>query len=260
MLVTFDSNVWRPAGDPSRFPNDPMYSAFKKINEALRVDQVEGRLSETIFTLEGIVRSDRKAFIGGYEPDIKIVEEQMPDGRLSVNFSIGPDRFAHPGSNTYLRSHLGDALALGFKLMRCYRIGGIINIDMNEDWYVKVSTGSADISAKFGEVGRRIEAAGAGIAWIRAIGIRYARSGEHWTDGLRNAPASEDNAIASAVAEWADGDSVAAHFAYGNHYFCTRDLARTSGRNSVFAETNRRWLEVEYGLKLVTPEELASLV
>ena len=48
LLVTFDSNVWRPVGDPARFPNDPMYASFQKVHEALRNGDIEGRLSETI--------------------------------------------------------------------------------------------------------------------------------------------------------------------------------------------------------------------
>lgn len=260
LFVTFDSNVWRPVGDPSRFPNDPMHSAFKKINEALRLGQIEGRLSETVFTLEGIARADRKNLLSGYKPRIDIIPEVLPNGSIHLRFSIGPDRSAHPGNNSFLDSHLTDALALGFMLMRCHRVAGIINPDIKEEWYVQASSPSSDIANKFGEVSQVIEATGAGIAWVKSIGNIHARPVEHWTTGLANAPASEDKAIASAVAEWADADTVSAHVAYGNHYICTRDAAKAAGQNSVFSPINRVWLEKDYGVQFISPEGLANLV
>lgn len=261
LVITFDSNVWRPVGGPSRFPNDSMHLAFTKINEALRLGRIEGRLSETIFTLEGIARLDRKSLLGSYKPRVNVsAEEVLSDGSMRIGLNIGPDRSAHPGNNSYLSSHLRDALTLGFKLMRCPRVAGIVNPDIEEEWYVQSSSLSSDMANKFGEVGQRIEAAGAGIAWIKAIGNRYAGPSEHWTDGLANAPATEQKNIASAVAEWADADTVSAHVAYGNHYICTRDAAKAAGQNSVFSFSNRVWLVKEYGVKFISPDELATLV
>lgn len=74
LIVTFDSNVWRPVGDPSRFPTDPMHHVFKRIHEALRFGTIEGRLSETIFTLEGIAKAERKTLLGSYRPNIDFAE------------------------------------------------------------------------------------------------------------------------------------------------------------------------------------------
>lgn len=260
LFITFDSNVWRPVGDPSRFPNDPMYPAFMRINKALRSGQIEGRLSETVFTLEGIPRADRKMLLSAYKPKIEIIEEVMPDGTIHLGVSIGPDQTAHPGNNSFLSSHLNDALALGFKLMRCHRVAGIVNPDIKEEWYVQTSVPSSDIANKFGEVGRKIEAVDAGIAWVKSIGATHAQSSESWSNGLANSSSSEDNAIASAVAEWADGDTVSAHVAYRNHYICTRDAAKAAGQNSVFSPSNRAWLARDYGVKFVSPEELKNLV
>lgn len=260
LLVTFDSNVWRPAGDPTRFPNDPMHASFTKIHRALCGVQIEGRLSETVFTLEGIARADRKNMLSAYKPKIGITEEVLPDGRIHLGLSIGPDLTAHPGNNSYLSSHLNDALALGFKLMHCHRVAGFINPDIKTEWYAQTPIPTIDVANKFGEVGRKIEAAGAGIAWVKSIGTANAQSAEHWPQGLANAPSTEDKTIASAVAEWADGDMVSAHVAYQNHYICTRDTAKAAGSNSVFSPSNRVWLERDYGVKFVSPVELANLV
>ena len=260
LLVTFDSNVWRPVGDPSRFPNDPMHASFKKIHAALQSGQIEGRLSETVFTLEGIAKADRKNLLGGYKPKIDITEDVRPDGSIHLGFSIGPDLAAHPGNNSYLSLHLNDALALGFKLMHCHRIAGLINQDIKPEWYAKTQITTTDVANKLGEVGRKIETAGAGIAWIKSIGAANAQPTEHWSQGLANAPSTEDKIIASAVAEWADSDMVSAHVAYQNHYICTRDAAKAAGSNSVFSPANRVWLERDYGVKFISPVELGNLV
>jgi hypothetical protein len=237
-----------------------MHGSFKKIHEALRNGQIEGRISETIFTLEGIARADRKNLLGGYKSEIKVVEEVLPDGQIHVGLSIGPDLAAHPGNNSFLSSHLNDALAVGFKLMHCHRLAGFINPDIQNEYYAPTPIPTSDIANTFGEIGRKIEAAGAGIAWVKAIGAAHAKSSEHWSQGLANAPSSEDTAIASAVAEWADGDMVSAHVAYQNHYICTRDAAKAAGTNSVFSSVNRVWLEKDYGVKIISPEQLGSLV
>lgn len=260
LLVTFDSNVWRPVGDPSRFPGDPNHSSYKKIHAALQNGEIEGRLSETVFTLEGIARADRKKLLGGYKPKIGMTQDVRQDGTIELGFSISPDLTAHPGNNNHLNLHLNDALALGFKLMQCHRVGGIINQDIKPEWYVQTSESTTENANKFGEVGRKIEAAGAGIAWVKSIGVANVQGTDHWSIGLANAPASKDKEIASAVAEWADGDMVSAHVAYKNHYICTKDVAKGAGINSVFSQANRFWLERDYGVKVISPEELANLV
>ncbi len=245
---------------PHGFRMIQMHRSFTKIHAALRNRQIDGRISETVFTLEGIVRADRRKLLASYKPKISAMEEMLPDGGVRLSLSIGSDPAAHPGNNSFLSSHLNDALAVGFKLMRCPRLAGFVNSDIREEWYAKTSVVSTDIANKFGEVGRKIEAAGAGIAWIKSIGAIHAKCGEHWSEGLANAPTSKDNEIASAVAEWADGDMVSTHVAYQNHWICTRDVAKGAGANSVFSAANRAWLERDYGVKFISPEELGNLV
>lgn len=262
MIVTFDSNVWRPVSDPSRFPNDPMHSSFVKINNALASGQIKGRLSETVFTLEGIRRADRKNFIGSYKPKPTVTEEVLADGTIKLGFSLGPDKTAHPGNNSFLSSHLNDALSVGIELMRCHRVAGVQNCDLVDTWFAPPPAGltAIEVANAFGEISREIEKNDAGIAHVKRIGATYVSPGQMWIDGLAAAPESQENAIASAVAEWADGDTVSAHFAYKNTYICTRDSAVSAGSNSVFSPQNRQWLESKYGVVFLSPDELAALV
>lgn len=257
MFVTFDSNVWRAAADPSRFPRSPENVAFVAINAAMKARRIDGVLCETVFTLEGIARADRKNFLVAYRPKVKITEEELADGTIKLGFSLGPDRAAHAGNNFFLSSHLTDALGVGFKLMRCPRVAGIQNPDLKDEWFIATSNGYAN---KFGEVSRRLEKAGAGIAQIKAIGNKYAAPNEPWFHGLSSAPSTEDGAVAKAVAEWADSDSVAAHVANGNAFFCTNDSALAAGVASTFSASNRVWLTADYHVKFLTPTELANHV
>jgi hypothetical protein len=62
------------------------------------------------------------------------------------------------------------------------------------------------------------------------------------------------------IAEWADGDAIAAHIAYGNDYFCTRDAAKKAGPTSILSARNREWLLREYGARVIAPGDLAAIL
>ncbi|MBA3882808.1 MAG: hypothetical protein H0X73_08870 [Chthoniobacterales bacterium] len=213
-----------------------------------------------MFTLEAIGRGDRKAFFAKYAADIKTSVDEQPDGSIRIRMTVGSDDTAHPGNNPYLSSHLADALRIGCKLMRCPRVGGVQNPDLRKEWLAANRPNLQEQVDLFAAVGRQIESRGAGIASVKAIGARYASPDETWTKGLGHAPLTDDSVIARAVAEWADGDSVSAHVAYGNDFFCTRDVARSSGGNSVFSEPLRTWLSHEHGVRFMTPKELAAVI
>ncbi len=82
---------------------------------------------------------------------------------------------------------------------------------------------------------------------------------EPWYSSLDRANSAEEAEIASAIAEWADGDTVAAHIGYQIEYLCTGDEG-AKARNSIFDPTQRAWLAATYGLKLLTISELAAMV
>jgi hypothetical protein len=62
------------------------------------------------------------------------------------------------------------------------------------------------------------------------------------------------------MGEWADGDSIAAHIAYGNDVFCTHDRSKSAGRKSILDADNREWLAERYNVEFATIEELAARV
>jgi hypothetical protein len=254
MKITFDSNVWRKVASPEKFPKEPSITDFIQIKTAINNKLIVPFLSETVFTLEAIKRKDRKDFFSDYKPKISITEGEE-NGSIKLSILIGPDKKAHPGNSGFLEGHLKDASELGFKILKFPRIAGVINQDIEKYFYKQNDIDLKTYLEKVHKVGHKIEESGAGIAFIKRIGEKY---NTQWMTGIELAPQSEEGNIASAIAEWADGDSVAAHIAIGGDYFCTRDIAKKAGDKSIFSTENLKWLKYDYGFEIVTPEELAN--
>jgi hypothetical protein len=161
---------------------------------------------------------------------------EQPDGTVKMSLSMGPDRSAHAGNTHYLSKHWTDAEKLGIKLLHCPRVSATTSPALKAEWFISVTH---NLASKFSACGREIEFNGRGISRLKEIGNRYASTGQPWHKGITLSPESEEAAIAKAVAEWADGNAVAAHYAYENDYICTRDIAKSGGVNSVFAPKNR---------------------
>ena len=257
MKVTFDSNVWRIVSSPDSFPNENAIAEFSRIHDAIAQGKLEAYLAETVFTLEAVKKSGRHQFLADYKANVSFEETEQSDGSLGISMGIGPDPNDHPGNNPYLSKHWADAEKIGFKILHCPRLAAVKNPDVKPEWFVPVTH---DIAEWFGAIARDIEEQGCGISQLKAIGQTYSPSYEPWHAGISAAPDSEENSIAKAVAEWADGDAISAHYAYGNDYVCTRDIAKSAGNSSVFSAANRTWLEKRFGVKFLTPEELARLV
>jgi hypothetical protein len=66
--------------------------------------------------------------------------------------------------------------------------------------------------------------------------------------------------IEKVVAESADGDTAAAHIAFGSDFLCSEDRGRTAGARSIFDAANRAWLKAAYGVNFVNIPELAALI
>jgi len=112
------------------------------------------------------------------------------------------------------------------------------------------------------EVDKAISARGLGRARAVSLGLALSRrdgiEDEWWLHGLKRARASEVKKVARAVAEWADGDSIAAHIGYRNDIFCTSDKAGKAGTASVFHADSRSWLTQTFGVTFCSMDELAQ--
>jgi len=252
MKITFDSNVWRIISSPKTFPNEPSIESFRAIRKAIDEKRITPFLCETVFTLEAIQRKNRKEFFSEYKGKVDVSEQVEGDG-VRLSFSIGPDILAHPGNNSYLEKHLEDAISIGFQIIKLPRIAGLVNPDIESHFYQH-----DDLSAyhdKVFAVSREIESKGAGIFHIKELGVKY---NSHWMTGIKQAPEHEAGNIAKAIAEWADGDSVACHIAVGGDFFCTRDTAQKAGNKSIFSKENQEWLKKDHDFRIISPEDLAK--
>ena len=248
---------------PDKFPKDPRNAEFRALNQAVRDGEIAGFIVETVATLEGVKRSDRAAYLCGVRPNVSVVENEQ-DGTIKVSFQIGPKPNHHPGIAPILEDRVREALALSFKLLKVPRIEQPSPPITQEEANYPAQT-SADkgkrLDRTFAAL-REIEPRGVGKQQIEALGStiskRVGRAGPWWAN-LDRATQAEISQIASAVGEWADADSIAAHIGYQNELFCTEDQGITAG-SSILNDANRGWLSNKYGIRFVTLAELASML
>lgn len=246
MRVTFDSNAWQKVVVPNLARKTSLYDAFAGIHEALRTRKIQGFVCETVGTLEAIKRPTRKAYFSSIKPAVKI-QSNAKGNQILMSINIGANHDQHPGLPPVLRERLELAFDLGIRLMRAPRIGiPVPNLFL--DLSVFAEEVDVPISAardnRWGDVVSAIEQRGVGSGALRLQEGRFKKMGE--------------TEFARAVAEWADGDSVAAHVAYGNDVFCTEDQGKTFGRASILDVANRKWIAATYKVRFATVRELAT--
>ena len=162
-----------------------------------------------------------------------------------------------------LENWLNNALTLGFKFMRAPRFGAPHpNFLASEHYFVEYSDKQQKTrQERFSELVRRINNAGSGQAVIKSVGTRINhRLGVNgpWFQSLDQPKDKvEKKEVIDAVAEWADGDTVAAHYAYSNDFLCTEDTGKSSVA-LIFNSSNRQWLQEDYGLSFVSISQLAA--
>jgi hypothetical protein len=224
LRITFDTNTLDPVTRPELA--GAMQADCLAIHQALASKTLQGSFCETILTVEG--------------------------GRGSVR----PEVVARANR----------ALDLGMRMLRAPRIGGVQIKDPSGDLYRKDPDQEA-VSMRlkrYEAITTAIEARGLGFAQVSKVAERLA----DWASGAQSGdvkPGRESdrrstNNVARAIAEWADGDSVAAHYAYSGDLFCTEDRARKAGASSVMHPSHRAWLDRAFGVKLVTIAGLAQLI
>jgi hypothetical protein len=241
LRVTFDSNTWQCVVRPDKFAKDPRHSPFLLLNKALRCGRIQGFLVDTMATLEGVPRADRGKYLASDKP--------------------------HPGLAPILVDRLRDAARLDVCLMHAPRIGLDIPRELAGMYYVQSENEAGQRQNRASPAIRAIEAKGVGKTELERIGRqilqRLNRTG-HWRDALdQPASAQENEKIADAVGEWADEDALAAHYGYGNHYFCTEDLGKSATEafgQSILDPARRAWLTATYGIQFVTMVELAAKI
>jgi hypothetical protein len=257
--VTFDTNTFDRVTRPNIYPQDPAYVEMMKVHEALVIGEIQGFKSDTTATLEGIGR-DRRATVFGSTIASSSMSQTSDDTFTLTIRPEQPDRVPiHPKQVERFTA----ALSLGIRFLGAPRIG----MPRVEEQHYAVEDPSTlgERLNLFHDLARAIEARDLGSAQAVNLAQRLSLRGTFsgpWFNALgfaRNI--HETREVARAVAEWADGDSVAAHYAYRNDFFCTLDAGKGEtgrGNAAILDSANRPWLTQQYGIEFVTISELAA--
>ena len=103
MRVTFDSNVYRLVVDPSKDPDHRFHKDLQVIHNAVQRGIVVGLLSETIATLEGVLRRDRADYLSSVVAKDTSTEYELDDGRFDSGFRLVPTT---PSTQVFLPSSM----------------------------------------------------------------------------------------------------------------------------------------------------------
>ena len=263
MRVTFDTNTLDRVARPERYLSEACGADYIRVHDALRAGRLKGYFSETLVTLEGVGREDRVPVFGS----TRVVSDSRQTGENVIGITIGlkQDRTPlHPKFSESVRA----AQSIGMRALRgpARMVVGFSWKDDDRSFYEQVEPIEGLVRRReiASEVAAAIEIRGLGRAKGLSLGLEFSKrdgaAGELWLQGLSRARASERKKVARAIAEWADGDSIAAHVGYGNDFFCTHDQGKGVGGPLTFDAVNRAWLTTTFGVSFVTLSELAARV
>ena len=280
MRVTFDTNVLDLACRPERFPKDPRQPGLVRVRQALEAGEIHGFYPVTMLTIEGIQNPDRAGVYGGTKtvitesPPVITPSNDLPaklraeigDGNLetyNVTLTVTQDdrKSLHPE----VAKRVAAAKALGVRALRAVpRIGAFDITDETGEYYLAIPDDDLGrwIDAAHAAC-RAIEARGVGFAQVKALGERLPINSPHdlWFRALKEAKdIHEENGVKRAFSEWADGDALGSHIAYGIDVFCSADVGNSNARNSVLDPINRAWLTETYGVRFMTFDDLLAVL
>jgi hypothetical protein len=262
ILVTFDTNTFDKVSRPALYSRDQSYAEMVKVHSALNRGDMQGFICDAALTLEGIGVDHRAIVFGGTVARSSLA--QLSENTFSI--TITPEqperRPIHPKQAERFR----EAFGLGIRLLGAPRIG---MPRAEEQFYaVEDPKNLGERLNRYHDLGQEIESRGLGCARAVGVAIRLARGapleGRPWFQSLGNVrDIHETREVGRAIAEWADGDSVAAHYGYANDFFCTLDCGKGESKRgdpAILDAANRAWLSADYGIQFVTIAELAEKV
>jgi len=263
--VTFDTNVFNLLVDPYKIKRDnPIY--YFKIVEAIENNVIKGFFSDTFITLEGVMKFSRSDVFGSRKIDTVMYPGTTPN---SISISIGAS-MQKTKINDVHKKKVTNILNLGLRALRGnLYLGDNFLPTLDCDIYDSIAI---DEWIKISERMQRIEIAIAkknkesskdvGKCRARNLGLKLLgpknKSKKVWYEGL--SLCEDKKEVNSAVAEWADGESVIRHFGYTNDYFCTLDEGKGGNKASILDKEHKEWLSCEFGLKFVKPKELVEII
>ena len=263
LTVTFDTNTLASVVAPETAQRGTGESGAI-VAAAMRAGHIRGFFSETVITLEGLKNVDRADVLG----KTRVVSDASSTGKNNITLTVGV-RHARNPLDPRSSDRVRTALELGMRPLRtAARIGGYRLRDQDCELYEPDGGISELIRCmdKVNELTTEIARHGVGQAIAVELGLRFSqRDGvenpELFLQGLGRAKDKpERKKVAEAIREWADGDSVAAHYGFGMKLFCSDDFRKNGAGRSVLDHDNRQWLSTKFGIEFVTLTDLAQRI
>lgn len=266
LCVTFDTNTFRDLVEPKKRSNEH-YSSYEKIDEAIKAKLIEPFLCDSIVILEGIKKVGRGDFNRKtkmtYSSEESPIVEQLLDGTkiFRRHIQIQPDESHRPSLPPELMEALRLGYERGFQFIKTNRVGQQM---VERHLYKSIPLDQlGDVIDRVSDALELIEDAGMGSAQAIEISKEViAQNPSLQQHGVMRAFnwCGDEKKIARLIAEWSDGDAIAAHYGYGHDVFCTRDEGKSAGVKSVLHSSNRAWLKQKFDLKVASPVELAEML
>jgi hypothetical protein len=219
-------------------------SEYAAIKERILSGEISPYITEISVSLESIQKSARQRFFEAYTPSFTWSAESTSCGPIEGTFAIAPDTTSHPGLNPKLLQKLLKACELGFKVIRMTNVGTIRSPEIPKDMLLTVESYES-----YWDYAERLSSCS---EFIRSLGCGYH---DYQIMKQTQQPGSPEK-LASAIAEWVDGDALAAHYAFGADVFCTNDKAGRAGSKSIFYPDNLAKLKSRFAIVVLRPDEL----
>ncbi len=262
LTVTFDTNTLWSVTSPDRAQRATAAEGAV-IRKAVREGRIVGFFSETVLTLEGIQRKDRADVLG----QTRVVTSAESTGKNTARLTIAVRHRRKPLDPEF-SGRVRTAYELGLRPLRApARMAVSPHLDAAQYPLYEPPGGIHELvrcMEKVNHLATEISIRGVGQAPAVAFGVQLTRNAgvtelELWLQGLgRASTPAERKKVSRLVAEWADGDSVAAHYGFGIDLFCSEDFANSRHGGSILDSTHRAWLTERFGIQFVTLRELAG--
>lgn len=256
MEIIFDSNVWEKVVSSESEP-------YVTIRKNIENEKITPFICEVSISLESIKKKYRARFFESYEPIFEEVHHESDKQSIRGSICFKPNNDSHPPLPKILLQKLDLARVLGFKVIRMNRYGTVRTNEIPQDMYYDSNSESmeefwhrADL---FVECAEFISMLGAGQAeyneFVEEFKIQ-ARSVSHLPKEI---PADQHKRFSKAVAEWADGDLLAACYQNDIQYLCSDDRGKNAGSSSAFATQNLAMISECFNINILSSCDAAQL-
>jgi hypothetical protein len=266
MQVTFDTNTLADVVSPETSQRRTGPADGATVRVAIQTGAIQGFFCETLITLEGIKNADRSAVFGSTAINTNYEHGVAPDRNGVTHITMLADQPARQPLDHRQANRCVAAFGLGMKLLGAPRIG-MVRVDDPDDSRYVAEPDESQLGRRlerYHEAATAIETRGLGSAQAQIIAAQIRAEIGGYDPfisylGKPRTPAQQRQ-VNRAIAEWADGDSVAAHYGYGIDIFCSEDFGKSASTPSILDASNRDWLTKTFGIQFATLTELAQMV